>query len=331
MSAEELEQFISSKLEKARLEEELPFSQTPREAELLRQQLEQAEEQQGKAAEKPSGIELYQRPVLKPPAGEAEKFGADRTVKLEESKPIGVYERMKESMDKLQKELEEQKHAQQAAGAVKGGEETGEGAVKEGAEAEKGTGAEKVPPEGDIAPDTLLSSKAAGIMGTHKTFASFSQDKFNQHMRVAEQLLKEGQYYRAADTYTLASVYKPDDPLAYAGKSHALFAAGEYMSSAMFLATTLEMFPQYASLDIDITAMMGGRDILEMRAAEMEKLLEKNDAGELWFVLSYVYSQMGRPQRAKETIDKAYEKMPDAAAVKILREAIYEKAAGGQR
>ncbi len=325
MSAEELEQFISRKVEKARLDEEFLFSQTPREAELLRQQLEQAEGEV-KETEKPSGIELYQRPVLKPPAGEADKFGAEKVVKGEESKPVGVYERMKESVEKLQKELEEQKRMQQGAATVEGAEKPPEGRLAEGAE--KGTKAEEVPPEGDIDAEALLSSKAKGIMGEHKTFASFSQDKFNQHMRVAEQLLKEGQYYRAADTYTLASVFKPDDPLAYAGKSHALFAAGEYMSSALFLAQALEMFPEYAALDIDITAMMGGRDILEMRAAEVEKLLEKNDAAELWFVLSYVYSQMARPLRAKETVDRAYEKMPDADAVKILREAIYEKAAG---
>jgi hypothetical protein len=67
------------------------------------------------------------------------------------------------------------------------------------------------------------------------------------------------------------------------------------------------------------------------KLAEVEKLLEKSDSGQLWFVLSYVYCQMGRPQRAKETIDRAYEKMPDADAVKVLREAIYEKAAGVQR
>jgi tetratricopeptide (TPR) repeat protein len=333
MSAEELEQFISRKVEKARLDEEFLYSQTPREAELLRQKLEQAEEGEVKEVEKPSGIELYQRPVLKPPAGEAEKFGADKVVKGEEvkgqeSKAVGVYERMKESMDKLQKELEEQKRMQQGAATVEAGEKPSERELTEGAEAEKGTGDKKVPPEGDVGGEALLSSKARGIMGEHKTFASFAKDKFNQHMRVAEQLLKEGQYYRAADTYTLASIYKPDDPLAYAGKSHALFAAGEYMSSAMFLAQALEMFPQYAALDVDITAMIGGRDVLEARAAEVEKLLEKNDSGELWFVLSYVYSQMARPLRAKETIDRAYEKMPDADAVKILREAIYEKAAG---
>ncbi|GAI11990.1 unnamed protein product, partial [marine sediment metagenome] len=105
-----------------------------------------------------------------------------------------------------------------------------------------------------------VSAKAREILGEHKTFASFAEDKFNRHMRAAEEYLKRGRYYRAADAYTLAAIYKPDDPLAYAGKSHALFAAGEYMSSALFLSRALEIFPEYAQFKIDLVAMVGDKD-----------------------------------------------------------------------
>ena len=105
-----------------------------------------------------------------------------------------------------------------------------------------------------------LSVRAKSIRGEHKTFASYANDKFNEHMRAAEQYLKEGKYYRAADTYTLASIYKSNDPLAYAGKSHALFAAGGYMTSALFLSRALEIFPEYARFKIDLVAMVGDRD-----------------------------------------------------------------------
>jgi len=170
--------------------------------------------------------------------------------------------------------------------------------------------------------DVDVSAKAKGILGPHKTFASFSNDKFNQHMRAAEVYLKQGRYYRAADSFTLASIYKPDDPLAYAGRSHALFAAGGYMSSALFLSRALEIFPEYARFKIDLVAMVGDRDKLESRIAEVERWLEISGAPELQFLLSYVYFQMGRLERAKEAIDAAYEKLPDSPAVIALKKAI---------
>ena len=175
-----------------------------------------------------------------------------------------------------------------------------------------------------------LSVRAKSIRGEHKTFASYAKNKFNEHMRAAEQYLKEGKYYRAADTYTLASIYKSNDPLAYAGKSHALFAAGGYMSSALFLSRTLEMFPEYARFKIDLVAMVGDRDKVESRIADIEEWLQRSDSGELQFLLGYVYYQIGRADEAKKAIDAAYEKLSDAPAVIILKKAIDSAGAGNQ-
>jgi tetratricopeptide (TPR) repeat protein len=175
-----------------------------------------------------------------------------------------------------------------------------------------------------------LSVRAQSIRGEHKTFASYANDKFNEHMRAAEQYLKEGKYYQAADTYTLASIYKSKDPLAYAGKSHALFAAGGYMSSALFLSRTLEIFPEYARFKIDLVGMVGDRDKVESRIADIEEWLKMSDSGELQFLLGYVYYQLGRTGEAKKAIDAAYEKLSDAPAVKTLKKAIDSAAAGKQ-
>jgi tetratricopeptide (TPR) repeat protein len=165
-------------------------------------------------------------------------------------------------------------------------------------------------------------------MGEHKTFASYSNDKFNEHMRAAEQYLKEGKYYKAADAYTLASLYKSKDPLAYAGKSHALFAAGGYTSSALFLSRALEIFPEYARFKIDLVGMVGDRDKVESRIADIEEWIEISGSAKLQFLLGYVYYQIGRISEAKKAIDAAYEKLPDAPAVKTLKTAIDSAGAG---
>jgi tetratricopeptide (TPR) repeat protein len=218
--------------------------------------------------------------------------------------PSDVYEQMKRQLYSFQEALEQPDVVQQA-------EEPPEG--------------RKQPLE-DQAPKssqmTLAAAKARAIIGSYKSFASFAKDRFNQHLRAAEQYLKQGRYYRAADAYTLAVIYKPDDPLAYAGKSHALFAAGEYMSSALFLSRALEIFPEYVRFKIDIEAMVGDRDKLESRIADVEQWLKTSDAVELQFLLGYVYYQMGRLEPAKEAINAAYEKMPEAPAVIVLKEAI---------
>lgn len=171
-------------------------------------------------------------------------------------------------------------------------------------------------------PPDDVSAKAREILGEHKTFASFAEDKFNRHMRAAEEYLKRGRYYRAADAYTLAAIYKPDDPLAYAGKSHALFAAGEYMSSALFLSRALEIFPEYAQFKIDLVAMVGDKDKLESRLANVEEWLDESNAAELQFLLGYVYYQIGRQEEAEKMIHEAAERMPESPAVAALKKAV---------
>jgi tetratricopeptide (TPR) repeat protein len=161
----------------------------------------------------------------------------------------------------------------------------------------------------------------------YKSFASYSDDKFNHHMRMAEGFMKQGRFYRAADAYTLASIYKPNDPLAYAGKSLALFGSGEYLSSALFLARTLEIFPEYAKVKVDLVGMIGDKDTVENRILEARDWMDKSDSGELEFLLSYIYYQMDRLEFAKQSIEAAAKKMPNSPAVAAMKKVIDERLA----
>ena len=174
-------------------------------------------------------------------------------------------------------------------------------------------------------PEGTLSARAKRILGGHENIASFSEDKFNRYFTAAELYLKQGRYYRAVDAYSLASLYKRDDPLALAGRSHALFAAGEYMSSSLFLSRALKIFPEYAWSKINLAGMLGGRDRLDGRIANVKECLKiSGGAPELHFLLGYVYYQMGRVGEAKKAIDAAYERMPDSPAVGAVKKAIYD-------
>jgi len=183
--------------------------------------------------------------------------------------------------------------------------------------------------KGQEATGTAMGGGTAGAkkqvtLGEYKSFAGMSDDKFNQYIRAAEVFMKAGKYYRAADAYTVASVYKREDPLGYAGKSCALFAAGEYMSSALYLATALELFPEYAKFKIDLVALIGDKDKIETRLAEARQLGSRSKSGEMDFLLAYMYYQLGRLEFARVSIESASGKMPDSPAVGALKKAIDE-------
>ena len=256
--------------------------------------------------------------IVKPPVPESEmdivelveaQKPATKVVKEDEA---DVYERMAQEINKVIELLAAQK---------KGVDKADEAKTVEKDEAER-------PAEISMS-ELMAAAKAKAILGEHKSFAAMSDDKFNEYLRAAETYLTQGRYYRAADAFTLASLYKPNDPLAYAGKSHALFAAGEYMSSALYLSQALEIFPEYALFKIDLATMIGDKDRVEMRMLDAADWVQKSQAGELYFLLAYVYLQMDREYEAAESISAAFEKMPDSKAVQILKKVI-DGFAGGK-
>ena len=167
-----------------------------------------------------------------------------------------------------------------------------------------------------------ISSEANRIMGTHSSLESLSGSKFNQHMCEAEEHLKAGRYYRAASCFSLASVYQSVNPLALAGRGHALFAAGEYVSSALFLSRALAVNPEYLLVKVDLVAMLGDENKLAGRIADIEQWLARSGSSQLQFLLGYVYYRTGQLHLANRAIDAAYEKTPESPALQAMKIAI---------
>jgi hypothetical protein len=217
-----------------------------------------------------------------------------------------VYEQMKIQLGKPPTDVEDMSKT------------TGDWAIVGQAEANK-------PSATEVSRAGVSTPGAGGFAEAYKSFAALSDDKFNRHIRAAESFMKQGRFYRAADAYTLATVYKPDDPLGYGGKSCALFAAGEYMSSSLFLVRAIEIFPEYAKLKIDLVGMVGDKDTIENRILEAREWLDRSGWGELEFLLSYVYYQMDRLEFARIAIESAAKKMPASKAVGAMKKAIDER------
>ena len=169
------------------------------------------------------------------------------------------------------------------------------------------------------------STQAQTIRGKHKTFASYASNKYNNYMQLAEDYMHKGKYYKAADAYSLAAIFRDKDPLPYAGQSLALFAAGEYMSSSFYLQKAILTFPRFPEIEIDISALVGDKDIIETRIVDVKKWKELNNSSELALLLSYVYCQIDNPQWAKEQLDDAKLIMGQTPAITAMENAIEKK------
>ncbi len=165
-------------------------------------------------------------------------------------------------------------------------------------------------------------AKAAAIRGSHKTFKDWAAAKFEEYVKAAEEFLKEGKYYKAADAYTLASIYEPENALAYGGKALALFAAGEYMSSSYFLERAITLSPEYAQRKIDLVAMLVDRDMIENHIIEMATWQQQSKSPELAFLMAFIFYQNNNIPAAKVAATLAFEKMKLNPAFKSLIQTI---------
>lgn len=189
-----------------------------------------------------------------------------------------------------------------------------------------------------------LSAEAKRVLGGHEDYNSYSAKKFEQYTNAGQEYLKQGKYYRAVDAYTLASIYKPGPAsslrqseaaaLVYAGKSLALFAAGEYISSALFLGRALQADPRQVGIDFQFSIP---KDNLDSRIVDAEECLRvcretghQTAVGELQFLLGYIYLRTGRLSEAKRAIGEAYENLSDSLAVTAIKRAIDSAARGSQ-
>jgi len=162
-----------------------------------------------------------------------------------------------------------------------------------------------------------LSSKARQIMGPHKTIEAFTEARYRQAMVEAQDYMNKGKYYQAASAFEKASIFDSKKPLA--GRSLALFGAGEYISSALYLSRAIEMSDEYALTRVDLASMLGDKDKLESRIADAKESLERSLAPELEFLLAYTYYQMGRLAPARQAIESAQKAMPKSLAVQKLK------------
>ncbi|MBT7170715.1 MAG: hypothetical protein HN909_02975 [Phycisphaerales bacterium] len=92
-------------------------------------------------------------------------------------------------------------------------------------------------------------------------------DLFNQYMQRGAKYLKDRYYYKAARQYDLATLVRPQNPLASLGRSVSSLAAGEWLTSAQHLERALTLFPPLMESTLDMDAMIDRKTYGQRMAA----------------------------------------------------------------
>jgi len=149
---------------------------------------------------------------------------------------------------------------------------------------------------------------------------------FDRHLRSAQLSMQQGRYAHAAESFSLAATCNPKDVRPLLGRSHALFAAGEYLSSAVYLAKAIEFDPRSVlkkpDKKSDFTEALGGPDVFIRRITDLEKRAKAGDAPMLQLLLAYIYQQMGMPQEATAALQAARKGLPASRSVELLQAAL---------
>jgi thioredoxin-like negative regulator of GroEL len=195
---------------------------------------------------------------------------------------------------------------------------------KETEQKETEAAADKAKQENEKSVDKKSTEKTGDseLGGQYKTFADLSEAKATAYMKEAQDFLQNGKFYKAADSFALAAVWKPENANAWIGQVGSLFAAGEYMSSAFYLEQVLTSKPELVKQKIPQAILMQKRDTFESGLLETQTWQERSQSGELAFLMAYMLMQDGKMDRAQAAITRAETLVPDSAAIKNLSQII---------
>ncbi len=131
----------------------------------------------------------------------------------------------------------------------------------------------------------------------------------------AENLMREGQYYRASQAYGTIIATTPDNPLAWLGRANALLAAGDYVSAYQALEQGIQRFPQMMQFNFDLPALVGNREVLDVRRAELERNLASRPNYQFQFLLGYLEYFTGLRDMGMRTLHAAANAAPAGSVV----------------
>jgi tetratricopeptide (TPR) repeat protein len=148
------------------------------------------------------------------------------------------------------------------------------------------------------------------------------QDKFDDHFQNGLEYLKSGFFKKASESFNIAAIYHPEDPLVCVNQAHSLFADRQYLNSALCLIRALELYPEYINEKVTMENITGNLEQFINNRTELEQLVELSDATGLRFLLCYVDYRSGRFNDAHRIITMLEPRMPKSTALLAIKLAV---------
>jgi tetratricopeptide (TPR) repeat protein len=158
-----------------------------------------------------------------------------------------------------------------------------------------------------------------------QTFVGEGASGVNDELRRAEAEMDSGRYYDAVRCYERARLVDPLNPLPVIGKAHALLAAGEYVSAALNLIRGLERFAELARFRLDLTALLGGGEIVDIRRSDLMRQLGGNEDPQLRFLLGYLEIHTGNRELGMQNLDQAAREAPPGSLIRRYPDLIRQR------
>jgi tetratricopeptide (TPR) repeat protein len=142
------------------------------------------------------------------------------------------------------------------------------------------------------------------------TFVGRNENRLNEYMASGEEAMKQGDYYKAARLFGAASTIDVVNPLPYLDRGHALAAAGDYISAVRNLEQGIRLFPHIAAFKLDLIALVGQKDVFDVRRADLEGRLAGREQYELRFLLGYLELYSGLADEGMKNLRTAAKEAP---------------------
>ncbi len=156
-----------------------------------------------------------------------------------------------------------------------------------------------------------LATADRAIAGPLKTFVGTEESALNKYLADAEAELKAGQFYEAASAYDMARALDLRNPLPLLGRSMALLAAGDYITSVNNLIQAVQLFESLGHFRIELPAFIPDLAVLDRRRADLERRLETFADFRLRFLLGYAEYCSGMEELGLSNLAKGAEAAPE--------------------
>ena len=163
--------------------------------------------------------------------------------------------------------------------------------------------------------------RAMELLGEHKDFNSLANAKFATYRNLADEFMKEGKYYDARDTWKLAEIWIKGHPDTAMGKGDALFAAGEYISSAYYTEQALAYSPEYAMQKTNLLQLID-EATFKAQMGELVGIYNISKSYKLGFLLAHLNYQDNKLDKAAEYLVAIKEQMNQSQAYRYLKKAV---------